>query len=187
MLAGNETSSTALTWLLYRLALHKDVQDRLRAECQAVPNDRPSMDEVNALPFLDQCVHESLRFDNPVANTIREAVTDQVIPLSEPVMGRDGKMMSEVHVKKGTTIFLRGCFAQTPLIPSHYECQPQQGDLGRGRRQVQPRPFRCRRHPPQARPGRVWQPPHIPRRRAQLHVSPRRGSNHALGAGAPEP
>jgi cytochrome P450 len=106
MLAGNETSSTALTWLLYRLALHKDVQDRLRAECQAVPNDRPSMDEVNALPFLDQCVHESLRFDNPVANTIREAVTDQVIPLSEPVMGRDGKMMSEVHVKKGTTIFL---------------------------------------------------------------------------------
>ncbi|TXT09601.1 uncharacterized protein COLE_03535 [Cutaneotrichosporon oleaginosum] len=106
MLAGNETSSTALTWLLYRLALHKDVQDRLRAECQAVPTDRPSMDEINALPFLDQCVHESLRFDNPVASTIREAVSDQVIPLSEPVMGRDGKMMSEIHVKKGTTIFL---------------------------------------------------------------------------------
>ncbi|BEI86734.1 hypothetical protein CcaverHIS002_0700800 [Cutaneotrichosporon cavernicola] len=106
MLAGNETSSTALTWLLYRLSIHKDVQDRLRAECQAVPTDRPSMEEINALPFLDKCVHESLRFDNPVANTIREAVSDQVIPLSEPVMGRDGKLMSEVHVKAGTTIFL---------------------------------------------------------------------------------
>lgn len=107
MLAGNETSSTALTWLLYRLALHKDFQARLRAECQAVPSDRPSMEEINALPFLDQCVHESLRFDNPVANTIREAITDQVIPLSQPIVGRDGKLISSVHVKKGTTVFIR--------------------------------------------------------------------------------
>lgn len=107
MLAGNETSSTSLTWLLYRLSLHKDLQARLREECQAVPNDRPSMEEINALPFLDKVVHESLRFDNPVANTIREAITDQVIPLSEPIVGRDGKVISEVLVKKGTTVFLR--------------------------------------------------------------------------------
>lgn len=112
MLAGNETSSTSLTWLLYRLSLHKDFQTRLREECQAVPNDRPSMEEINALPFLDKVVHESLRFDNPVANTIREAITDQVIPLSEPIVGRDGKVISEVLVKKGTTVFIR---AYSPL------------------------------------------------------------------------
>lgn len=163
MLAGNETSSTALTWLLYRLALHKDIQERLRTECQAVANDRPGMDEINALPFLDKCVHESLRFDNPVANTVREAITDQVIPLSEPVVGRDGKLISEVHVKKGTTVFLREYNARITAHTSDYERQLQQADLGRRRRQVQPRPLRRRRRTQQERARCLWQPAHLPR------------------------
>jgi cytochrome P450 len=43
MLAGNETSSTALTWILWQLALHPELQDRLREECQSVDDERPSM------------------------------------------------------------------------------------------------------------------------------------------------
>lgn len=43
MLAGNETSSTALTWILYMLTQHPETQDRLRKECLAVEEDRPSL------------------------------------------------------------------------------------------------------------------------------------------------
>jgi cytochrome P450 len=43
MLAGNETSSTALAWILWQLSLHSEAQARLRKECQLVEDERPSM------------------------------------------------------------------------------------------------------------------------------------------------
>lgn len=62
---------------------------------------------VEALPYLDKVLHESLRFDMPVPGTVRQAQRDAVIPLSKPVQGRDGKMMDTVSVQKGQDIFLR--------------------------------------------------------------------------------
>jgi len=43
MLAGNETSSTALTWILWMMAKHPESQERLRKEVQDVGDERPSM------------------------------------------------------------------------------------------------------------------------------------------------
>lgn len=63
LLAGHETSSTTLTWLLYRLSSEPQMQARLRAEVRearraAIEKGReePSMDELEALPYLDAVV-----------------------------------------------------------------------------------------------------------------------------------
>lgn len=41
LFAGHETTSSALMWGLYHLSLHQDVQQRLRDEVLAVPDERP--------------------------------------------------------------------------------------------------------------------------------------------------
>ena len=107
MLAGNETSSTALTWTLYALTHHPDCQRRLREELSAVNDDRPSMDDLATLPYLDAVVRESLRLLPPVTATVREAVEDVVLPISKPTKDRNGNMIDTVKLTKGTTLLLR--------------------------------------------------------------------------------
>ncbi|KAK4683800.1 hypothetical protein P7C73_g6424, partial [Tremellales sp. Uapishka_1] len=104
--AGNETSSTGLTWILYTLAQNIESQNRLRAELLAVPEDRPSMDDLTALPYLDLVVKEVLRLHAPVLNVSRMAGADVEIPLGTPVRGRNGKMMDSVKLRKGTNCYI---------------------------------------------------------------------------------
>lgn len=119
MLAGQETSSTALTWILYVLGHNKDVQDKLREECVGLADERPSMcviktslktddrDVLGSLTYLDAVVHEVLRLYSPVTSTVRNVAMDTVIPLGTPVKGRDGKMIESLHINGGTTILIR--------------------------------------------------------------------------------
>lgn len=44
--------------------------------------------------------------ESPVANTLRSAAFDDVIPLSEPITLTDGTTTSSISVKKGQTIFI---------------------------------------------------------------------------------
>ncbi|WVQ81299.1 hypothetical protein IAT38_003422 [Cryptococcus sp. DSM 104549] len=106
MSAGHETSSTALTWTLYNLARHPDAQARLREELLNVPDDRPTLEQLQALPYLDAVVREVLRLYPPVPGTVRQATEDCVIPLGTPVQGRDGKMMESVRVQRGTHLYI---------------------------------------------------------------------------------
>ena len=68
-----------------------EVQRKLRDELLAVPNDNPSMDELNSLPYLDAVVRETLRLHAPVPNSGRIAVKDDILPLGKPVVDRFGK------------------------------------------------------------------------------------------------
>lgn len=40
----------------------------------------------------------------PVALTVREALQDDVLPLSEPIRGRDGRMIDSLFVPQGQTV-----------------------------------------------------------------------------------
>lgn len=64
-------------------------------------------DELNALPYLDNVVHEILRYDSPVPGGVRVATKHDVIPLSKPVVGRDGKLMDSLKVTPNTDLYIR--------------------------------------------------------------------------------
>lgn len=107
MVAGNETTATALSWATYHFCDRPDVQKRLREECMSVADDEPSAEELNALPYLDKFIRELLRFDPPLPQVVRQATGDIVIPLSKPVTGRNGGTMTEIAVDKGTDVVIR--------------------------------------------------------------------------------
>ncbi|KZS96656.1 cytochrome P450 [Sistotremastrum niveocremeum HHB9708] len=101
IVAGHETTATATTWFLYAMTQHPAVQTKLRAELRTVDTDTPSMDVLNALPYLDGVVRETLRYFSIVPSTLRIAAEDCVVPLKNPVVDRYGKTLTEVRLKKG--------------------------------------------------------------------------------------
>ncbi|KAI0754390.1 cytochrome P450 [Daedaleopsis nitida] len=106
--AAMDTTSNMLSQILHLLAQHQDVQDRLRAEILEAGMDGKdlSYDELNALPFLDAVCRETLRLHPPAMFIFREAQRDMVLPLSEPVRGVDGTLMSEIPIPKGTVVLV---------------------------------------------------------------------------------
>lgn len=55
------------------------------------------MDELNALPYLDAVVRETLRLYTPIPSIPRVAVKDDIIPLDKPVVDRNGRTQKVVE------------------------------------------------------------------------------------------
>lgn len=89
-------SSVAVTWALYALSLRPDFQTKLREELYTIQTDNPSMDELNSLQYLDAVVRETLRVHAPIPATIREAVEDDIVPLSKPFIDKKGKLRDSI-------------------------------------------------------------------------------------------
>ncbi|KAJ2919029.1 hypothetical protein MD484_g1463, partial [Candolleomyces efflorescens] len=106
--AATDSTSTVLSRLMHVLCQHQVVQDKLRAEIRKAHEEygpRLPYDVITTLPFLDAVCKETLRLHPPVSTLLRETVSDAVLPFSKPIIGRDGKEMTEVHVPKGTKVF----------------------------------------------------------------------------------
>jgi cytochrome P450 len=79
-LAGHETTALCLTYTLYLLAKHPEVEGRLAEECQSVLGDRPpSITNLHAMPYAAQVVTESLRLYPPIYAMVREPLEDDTI------------------------------------------------------------------------------------------------------------
>lgn len=117
MFAGSDTTSLALTWTLYLLAKHPEVQRRLRAElleaAPATPVSRLTSEETESLynvlsnlPYLNDVVRESLRLIPPVHSSLRVATRDDEIPTSYPVRLLDGTISHQksIRIAKGTFV-----------------------------------------------------------------------------------
>ncbi|KAH7101315.1 cytochrome P450 [Auriculariales sp. MPI-PUGE-AT-0066] len=106
LVAGHETTATTTTWCFYSLGQEIDVQDRLREELLRVDTENPTMEQLNALPYLDAVVRETLRVHSVAPSTIRTAIQNDSIPLATPYLDRNGRTCSEIKITKGDEIFI---------------------------------------------------------------------------------
>ena len=77
LLAGQETTSLALTWTWYLLSQHADARQRLEDEVDTVLDGRaPGYSDLANLPYVRMVVDESLRLYPPAWAFSRQALAD---------------------------------------------------------------------------------------------------------------
>jgi hypothetical protein len=105
-----------VSWTLFELAQHADIQSQLRAELRAsplpaaaagnAPLDADTLAALDKLPLLDAVVRESLRVHAPVQDAGRVATADTAIPLVRLFVDRAGALQHEIRVRKGDLVTL---------------------------------------------------------------------------------
>lgn len=76
MLAGHDTTATTLTYAVWALGRHRDIQDKVRAEVVGIGDRELTPDDVPALRYTVQVLQEALRLCPPAAATSRMAMRD---------------------------------------------------------------------------------------------------------------
>lgn len=80
LIAGHETTSAALAWTWYLLALHPGAETRLHAELARVLGGRtPAAEDLPALPYTRMVIDESLRLYPPAWGQPRQAINEDRI------------------------------------------------------------------------------------------------------------
>ncbi|CAN7976466.1 unnamed protein product, partial [Ixodes persulcatus] len=82
LLAGQDTTSSVIAYTVYLLALHPDVQEKLRREvdeCFEQYGPEPTLDVVSKLKCLSCVISESMRLYPPVLRLERSPVEDYVM------------------------------------------------------------------------------------------------------------
>jgi cytochrome P450 len=78
--AGHETTANLLTWVLYFVATHPEVDRKLEAEIATAVGDRPvTTDDLERLPYTGKVLHETLRLMPPSWAILRDAVRDTTV------------------------------------------------------------------------------------------------------------
>ncbi|OJA08713.1 hypothetical protein AZE42_07090 [Rhizopogon vesiculosus] len=111
LFAGHETTSNSVSWTLLELARQPEIQSRLRAEIretEAAVHARGDADftiaDFDAMPYTTAVIKEILRFSPVVYHIHRYASQDDILPLSQPITTRSGKVIHELPIPKGTRI-----------------------------------------------------------------------------------
>jgi cytochrome P450 len=79
LIAGHDTTSTTLTYALWALGHHPELQDRVAEEVGELGDRSLTVRDVPALPFTVQVIHEALRLCPPAAALARLATRDTVV------------------------------------------------------------------------------------------------------------
>ncbi|KAJ7826273.1 cytochrome P450 [Mycena olivaceomarginata] len=101
--AGHE-SGTATALALHALSIHPSVQSKLREELFNIATEDPTIDELNSFPYLEKVLRETMRLYPPVGFSMREAMPDDVLPLSRSYLDRNARSYDTIRVLRGTAI-----------------------------------------------------------------------------------
>lgn len=98
LIAGHETTASALSFAICMLCQHPKIQSRLREEVRSLlpdprsPTSSISSNDIDSMPYLNAVCNEVLRLYPPVPLTVRVAAQDTTL------IGH--------YIPKGTTIFI---------------------------------------------------------------------------------
>ncbi|KAJ7115674.1 cytochrome P450 [Mycena epipterygia] len=105
LFAGHVGSSSS-AWALHALSLNIAAQTKLREERHTLFTDNPTMDELNALPYLEMVIRETMRVHSPLMFNQRMAMKDDVLPLAKPYIDKTGKSHYSLPIPKGQMIHI---------------------------------------------------------------------------------
>jgi cytochrome P450 family 6 len=97
---GFETSSTALSYALYELAINQELQDRTRDEIEKVLanyDGEITYDAILNMDYVGQVISESLRKYPPGHILIRRATKDYQVPGTKVVIEKGRYVFLPVH------------------------------------------------------------------------------------------
>ncbi|KAK4569011.1 hypothetical protein RGQ29_004420 [Quercus rubra] len=82
IIAGRDTTSSALTWLLWLLTKHRNKEELIVKEVNHVLENQKALDfeALKELRFIHACLCESMRLYPPVAWDSKHAATDDILP-----------------------------------------------------------------------------------------------------------
>ncbi|KAK6118088.1 hypothetical protein DH2020_048175 [Rehmannia glutinosa] len=80
LMAGRDTTSAAVTWLLWLLTSHRGIENRSVEEVLSIQNGRLGYDDLKGMNFVKACLCESMRLYPPVVWDSKHAANDDVLP-----------------------------------------------------------------------------------------------------------
>ncbi|KAF8488630.1 cytochrome P450 [Hysterangium stoloniferum] len=113
LLAGHETVTSVVSWILWELSKNPALQAQLREEIintrtRAIQKGQDGLTSVDfdSMPYLLAVIKETLRFHAPLPQTFRIAGGNETIPFSTPLRTKDGGLVNEISVSKGQRIVI---------------------------------------------------------------------------------
>ncbi|KAI9469994.1 MAG: cytochrome P450 [Benjaminiella poitrasii] len=96
-LAGHETTTNALSFIIYYLAKYPDIQQKAREEAIKILGDEPfdvlpTIEQLKQIVYINQVIKETLRLNGPTVGVLPRIVTEDTL------------LPSGVFVPKGTSI-----------------------------------------------------------------------------------
>jgi cytochrome P450 family 6 len=98
-IAGFETSSTTMTFAMYELSKHQELQDKVRDEVNTVlakHEGKITYEAIQEMKYMDQVINETLRKYPPLPLITRMCVRDYKIPGEDLIIEKDTTIIISV-------------------------------------------------------------------------------------------